>query len=138
MSVAELTIVSLPDEMLLLVIRACNCPIRVSNGLPLFEHVKGLACLSLSALSKALQQQLHRLQPLMPDKMLLYTGHSSNLLVHNSQAAQETRQVSTAFQYVKRQVPHGAPANKPPPKGQRNTPTSCAWPRPDCGTGPRA
>ena len=39
---AELTIVSLPDEMLLLVIRACNCPIRVSNGLPLFEDVKGL------------------------------------------------------------------------------------------------
>ena len=69
--VPELTIVSLPDEMLLLVIRACNEPIPVSNGLPLFEHVKGLACLSLSALSKALQQQLHRLQPLVPDKMLL-------------------------------------------------------------------
>ena len=48
----ELTIVSLPDEMLLLVIRACNSPIRVSNGLPLFEDVKGLACLS-----KGLQQQ---------------------------------------------------------------------------------
>ena len=57
---AELTIVSLPDEMLLLVIRACNCPIRVSNGLPLFEDVKGLACLS-----KGLHQQLHRLQPLV-------------------------------------------------------------------------
>ena len=55
-----MTIVSLPDEMLLLVIRACNEPIPVSNGLPLFEHVKGLACLS-----KALQQQLHRLQPLV-------------------------------------------------------------------------
>ena len=66
---AELTIVSLPDEMLLLVIRACNEPIPVSNGLPLFEHVKGLAC--LCPLHKALQQQLHRLQPLVPDKMLL-------------------------------------------------------------------
>ena len=137
MSAAELTIVSLPDEMLLLVIRACNEPIRVSNGLPLFEHVKGLACLS-KALQQQLHLKLHRLQPLVPDKVLLHTGHSSNLLVHNSQAAQETRQVSTAFQHVKRQVPHGAPANKPPPKGQRNTPTSCAWPRPDCGTGPRA
>ena len=60
MSEAELTIVSLPDEMLLLVIRACNCPIRVCNGLPLFEDVKGLACLS-----KGLHQQLHRLQPLV-------------------------------------------------------------------------
>ena len=60
MSETELTIVSLPDEMLLLVIRACNCPIRVCNGLPLFEDVKGLACLS-----KGLHQQLHRLQPLV-------------------------------------------------------------------------
>ena len=60
MSAAELRLTSLPDEMLLLVIRACNCPIRVSNGLPLFEDVKGLACLS-----KGLQQQLHRLQPLV-------------------------------------------------------------------------
>ena len=71
MSAADLTIVSLPDELLLLVIKACNEPIPVSNGLPLFEHVKGLACLS-----KALQQQLHRLQPLVPDKVLLHTGHS--------------------------------------------------------------
>ena len=60
MSAADLTIVSLPDELLLLVIKACNEPIPVSNGLPLFEHVKGLACLS-----KGLQQQLHRLQPLV-------------------------------------------------------------------------
>ena len=96
MSAAELTIVSLPDEMLLLVIRACNEPIRVSNGLPLFEHVKGLACLS-KALQQQLHLKLHRLQPLVPDKVLLHTGHSSTLLVHNSQAAQETRQVSRPF-----------------------------------------
>ena len=57
---AEMTLASLPDEMLLLVIKACNEPIRVSNGLPLFEHVKGLA-----GLSKGVQQQLHRLRPLV-------------------------------------------------------------------------
>ena len=57
---AEMTLTSLPDEMLLLVIKACNEPIRVCNGLPLFEHVKGLA-----GLSKGVQQQLHRLRPLV-------------------------------------------------------------------------
>ena len=55
-----MTLASLPDEMLLLVIKACNEPIRVCNGLPLFEHVKGLA-----GLSKGVQQQLHRLRPLV-------------------------------------------------------------------------
>ena len=57
---ADLTLASLHDEMLLLVIKACNEPIRVCNGLPLFEHVKGLA-----GLSKGVQQQLHRLRPLV-------------------------------------------------------------------------
>ena len=55
-----MTLASLPDEMLLLVIKACNEPIRVCNGLPLFEHVKGLA-----GLSTGVQQQLHRLRPLV-------------------------------------------------------------------------
>ena len=67
-------------------------------------------------LSKGLQQQLHRLQPLVPDKVLLHTGHSSTLFVHNSQAAQETRQVSRPFNT--REAPGsawGAPAYTPPP-----------------------
>ena len=48
---------TLPDDSFQQVIDACS---NGNDGLPLFEAVKGLGCLS-----KALLQQLHRLQPLV-------------------------------------------------------------------------
>ena len=53
---AALTLTSLPDDAFLLVIAACTS----WEGVPLFEAVKGLACLS-----KGMRQQLYRLQPLV-------------------------------------------------------------------------
>ena len=53
---AALTLTSLPDDAILLVIVAC----ARWEGVPLFEAVKGLACLS-----KGMRQQLYRLQPLV-------------------------------------------------------------------------
>ena len=50
------TLASLPDEILHLVIAACD----YEDGVPLFKAVKGLGCVS-----KGMRQQLHRLQPLV-------------------------------------------------------------------------
>ena len=52
-----MTLVSLPDDELQQVIAACG---NTRGGVPLFDAVKSLACLS-----KALLQQLHRLRPLV-------------------------------------------------------------------------
>ena len=65
---AALTLVSLPDDALLMVLAACAhaetldfCDhLPLFDGLPLFEAVKGLGCVS-----KGMRQQLHRLQPLV-------------------------------------------------------------------------
>ena len=51
------TLASLPDDTLLQVIAACTGELY---DVPLFEEVKGLACLS-----KGVRQQLYRLQPLV-------------------------------------------------------------------------
>eukprot|EP00964_Phaeocystis_antarctica_P163565 scaffold139975_cov127-Phaeocystis_antarctica.AAC.3 len=51
------TLASLPDEILHLVIAACD---DYEDGVPLFEAVKGLGCVS-----KGMRQQLHGLQPLV-------------------------------------------------------------------------
>ena len=58
---ADTTLTSLPDDALQLVITACSNTARpfTAYGVPHFMAVKGLAC------SKALRQQLHRLQPLV-------------------------------------------------------------------------
>ena len=53
--VAAVTLDALPDDALQQVIAACG---DIPGGVPLFEAVKSLACLS-----KALLQQLHRLRP---------------------------------------------------------------------------
>ena len=53
---------TLPDDSFQQVIDACS---NGNDGLPLFEAVKGLGCLS-----KALLQQLHRLRPLVGVKSL--------------------------------------------------------------------
>ena len=59
-----LTLASLPDDIFQLVFAACRSlrrhhSVRTYDDVPLFEAVKGLAC------SKALQQQLYRLLPLV-------------------------------------------------------------------------
>ena len=54
---APLTLVSLPDEALQQVIAACGF---TEDGVPLFDAVKGLGCLS-----KGMRQQLYRLRPLV-------------------------------------------------------------------------
>ena len=51
------TLASLPDDTLLQVIAACTGELY---DVPLFDAVKGLACIS-----KGMRQQLHRLQPLV-------------------------------------------------------------------------
>ena len=56
------TLASLPDEILHLVIAACD---DYEDGVPLFEAVKGLGCVS-----KGMRQQLHRLRPLVGVKSL--------------------------------------------------------------------
>ena len=53
--VAPVTLDALTDDALQQVIAACG---DIPGGVPLFEAVKSLACLS-----KALLQQLHRLRP---------------------------------------------------------------------------
>ena len=57
---APLTLVSLPDDAFLLVIAACGDEDDEGDGVPLFEAVMGLGCLS-----KGMRQQLYRLQPLV-------------------------------------------------------------------------
>ena len=59
---AAVTLVSLPDDALLLVIAACG---NNKDEPPLFYEVKGLACIS-----KGMRQQLHRLQPLVSVRSL--------------------------------------------------------------------
>ena len=54
---AAMTLNGLPDDIFLQVIAAFS---DTEDGVPLFDAVKSLACLS-----KALLQQLHRLRPLV-------------------------------------------------------------------------
>ena len=54
---AAVTLASLPDDTLLLVIAACTGELY---DVPLFDAVKGLGCLS-----KGMRQQLHQLRPLV-------------------------------------------------------------------------
>ena len=61
-SAAPPTLVSLPDDALRQLIAACGF---TEDGVPLYELVKGLGCLS-----KGMRQQLHRLRPLVGGRSL--------------------------------------------------------------------
>ena len=108
------TLDALPDDTLQLVIAACGY-----DGLLRFEAVKGLACVS-----KALLQQLHRLQPLVAVQslavmqrpahgpwsfVLLYTGKLTGAVLDEAKqgrvCAIDARQASLGPRIAKRVVP---------------------------------
>ena len=62
------TLASLPDDTLLQVIAACG----KTDGVPLFEAVKGLSCLT-----KAVRQQFYRLRPLVGVRSLAVVQRAS-------------------------------------------------------------
>ena len=70
---AALTLVSLPDDAFLLVIAACGDEDDEGDGVPLFEAVMGLGCLS-----KGMRQQLYRLQPLVGVQSLAVVQRSNH------------------------------------------------------------
>ena len=76
---AALTLVSLTDDAFLLVIAACgdeeleHWTVSEDDGVPLFEAVKGLGCLS-----KGMRQQLYRLQPLVCVRSLAVVQRSNH------------------------------------------------------------
>ena len=70
---AALTLVSLPDDAFLLVITACGYEDDEGDGVPLFEAVMGLGCLS-----KGMRQQLYRLQPLVGVQSLAVVQRSNH------------------------------------------------------------
>ena len=70
---AALTLVSLPDDAFLLVIAACGDEDDEGDGVPLFEAVMGLGCLS-----KGMRQQLYRLQPLVCVRSLAVVQRSNH------------------------------------------------------------
>ena len=65
---------ALPDDALQLVLEACGGTFGIEDAdVPLLKDVKGLACLS-----KALLQQLHRLQPLVGVRSLAAVQHPAH------------------------------------------------------------